>query len=594
MAAARVVTEPNDVKYIFINDSAVIGCYTITEDNSTKQEVENSVWFRSLPWHQFDDSKSERVRVFRHTLVFSLVLSSDEGEYYCCTSVGGPCSKPLNVNIFVHPIIEVVSEDYTAFIGSEVNLICAIINKGIPPAKFRWMRVDKYIPEDFITTNDTHTVLMLSNLTQYNSGAYACIADSPLSPVGKLLYLHLQVPPKIILNGPTIAHSGTLVNITCIPLEGRPLPDTYISNPLGDVYENQNISFIATIRYTGYYTCSANISTMTVTENHYLLVYDTDNTTSHLRFLAIIHNNDCHFNYDSELSAILSEHIFELCGCNVNISTERFDCISDARALYNVKLTGFMAGNVKQFLTNGQLGIELVSETVTLYICDPPCEELTDGSHEVDHRITIAIWMASSALIVLFAIIVILLTYKICKYVKFLRNHVPHQETATDNMPNPYANFSRRHQNTVLQHRSDASPPQNNAAMASSEVEQAVEALNKFSRTDNDHPVNCNSQSENQTSRRGGIRDNCRSMNHHQEFTSDFNSTSQASALTCDILSFTENFPLKVDRAYTNSDKTGAQFELCQITTAQSLNVYNVSTKSNHQIDTGKKKESSV
>ena len=79
-----------------------------------------------------------------------------------------------------------------------------------------------------------------------------------------------------------------------------------------------------------------------------------------------------------------------------------------------------MAGNVKQFLTNGQLGIELVSETVTLYICDPPCEELTDGSHEVDHRITIAIWMASSALIVLFAIIVILLTYKYAIYLQYI------------------------------------------------------------------------------------------------------------------------------------------------------------------------------
>ena len=100
MAAARVVTDPYDVKYIFINESASIGCYTISEDNSTKQKVENSVWFQSFPLHQFDDSKSERVRVFRHTLVFSLMLSSDEGEYYCCTSVGGPCSKPLNVNIF--------------------------------------------------------------------------------------------------------------------------------------------------------------------------------------------------------------------------------------------------------------------------------------------------------------------------------------------------------------------------------------------------------------------------------------------------------------------------------------------------------------
>ena len=76
-----------------------------------------------------------------------------------------------------------------------------------------------------------------------------------------------------------------------------------------------------------------------------------------------------------------------------------------------------MAGNIKQFLLNEQLGIELVSETATLYICDPLCEELTNDSGEIDHRITIAIWIASSALVLLFAILVVFLTYKYVTYI---------------------------------------------------------------------------------------------------------------------------------------------------------------------------------
>jgi len=75
------------------------------------------------------------------------------------------------------------------------------------------------------------------------------------------------------MNGPRIAHTGKLINISCITLEGWPLPDIYISTPLGAVFENQSILFIATLQYTGQYMCSATISTITVTESYYLLVY---------------------------------------------------------------------------------------------------------------------------------------------------------------------------------------------------------------------------------------------------------------------------------------------------------------------------------
>ena len=137
---------------------------------------------------------------------------------------------------------------------------------------------------------------------------------------------------------------------------------------------------------------------------------------------------------------VLRERIFELCGCDVSISTEGFECISNGSAIYDVKLTGYMAANIKQFLLDEYLRIKIASGGITLYVCDPLCgrsttdnnqlnnednklknnsnestngnTELNNVSDETDHRIIISIWMASSALILLFAIIVIYLTYK--------------------------------------------------------------------------------------------------------------------------------------------------------------------------------------
>ena len=171
---------------------------------------------------------------------------------------------------------------------------------------------------------------------------------------------------------------------------------------------------------------------------------------------------------------------------------------------------------------------------------------------------------------------------RICPYVRFLKNSVPRQETATDNTPNLYTNFSRRRQNTVFHHRNDALQHQNNAAVASTE-EQAVEVVNNnSSSTENDHPVNCDSQSEkqNQNNERGYRRDYMRSMSQHQQLTAGLNSTNLGTALTCDIRSFTESFPLKNETLYSNSGKSGAQSEM-----------YDASTKINQS---SRKKETSV
>jgi len=76
-----------------------------------------------------------------------------------------------------------------------------------------------------------------------------------------------------MVDGPMIAHNGEMVNITCTRLKGRPTPDIYISTPMGDIIENNNVTFYATLQHTGDYICTANISTVTVSERLYLLVY---------------------------------------------------------------------------------------------------------------------------------------------------------------------------------------------------------------------------------------------------------------------------------------------------------------------------------
>ena len=105
----------------------------------------------------------------------------------------------------------------------------------------------------------------------------------------------------------------------------------------------------------------------------------------------------------------MKEQIFEICKCNINISIERFDCISDTRALCYVKVTGFMAGNLLEILQNDKLKIEFDSPIAEFHLCESQCVDSTDS---VDHQHTVAIWMASSSVAILSIIIIIFLIYK--------------------------------------------------------------------------------------------------------------------------------------------------------------------------------------
>ena len=90
------------------------------------------------------------------------------------------------------PVMEVSSTDYTAFVGSNITLACKIIYVGKPPAKFRWRRNGEYVSNDFVYSNSTCTLLILTNLVEEDSGLYRCVSDAVLSLHTYSIYLHLQ------------------------------------------------------------------------------------------------------------------------------------------------------------------------------------------------------------------------------------------------------------------------------------------------------------------------------------------------------------------------------------------------------------------
>ena len=92
----------------------------------------------------------------------------------------------------VPPVVAVVTTNYTAFVGSSVTLVCKIVDKGSPPASFRWRRHGLYIPDDHTVTNDTHTMLPLTNLAEADNGFYRCVADGVLTFNTHEVYLNLQ------------------------------------------------------------------------------------------------------------------------------------------------------------------------------------------------------------------------------------------------------------------------------------------------------------------------------------------------------------------------------------------------------------------
>ena len=92
----------------------------------------------------------------------------------------------------VPPVVAVVITNYTAFVGSSVALACQIIYEGYPRASFRWRRHGLYVSNDHIVTNDTHTMLLLTNLTEEDYGFYRCVADGVLTYDIHEVYLSLQ------------------------------------------------------------------------------------------------------------------------------------------------------------------------------------------------------------------------------------------------------------------------------------------------------------------------------------------------------------------------------------------------------------------
>ena len=88
----------------------------------------------------------------------------------------------------------------------------------------------------------------------------------------KLAIAYIE-PPEVTISGPTEADFGSNVSIGCTVLKGNPTPSVFIITPQGRIINESMITFNATIKDAGVYTCIANNSAATVTRNLSLTVY---------------------------------------------------------------------------------------------------------------------------------------------------------------------------------------------------------------------------------------------------------------------------------------------------------------------------------
>lgn len=104
------------------------------------------------------------------------------------------CVVKIILSIYVaRPVFKAISLNYTAFIGSHITFACEIIYFGNPKVVFYWITPqEESVSNDLVHTNSTHTTLLVNNLTEQDSGRYACIADAKLYQYGKQMFLYLQ------------------------------------------------------------------------------------------------------------------------------------------------------------------------------------------------------------------------------------------------------------------------------------------------------------------------------------------------------------------------------------------------------------------
>ena len=116
--------------------------------------------------------------------------------------------------------------------------------------------------------------------------------------------------------------------------------------------------------------------------------------------------------------------LLDLCQCNVTVTSSGYRCIENTRALYNVTITGFMAGNIRGFLEYSQLAPKLDLQIATLSVCNQSCSQMisitptgdrdeNDESTSRNNNLTsiLAISFASCAMVLL-CLILGVLVYK--------------------------------------------------------------------------------------------------------------------------------------------------------------------------------------
>lgn len=204
--AAMIVSVPHE-RYVLERNRGTVRCQNRSEDQQIFYSyITNAVWYRAYEnGTSVQIGSSGPVYSSRHRLNFvPPVRESDEGVYYCCAPLNGPCGNSSGRNTVVRissekthndclwlsvyayvftllapPIVSAANLSHISTVGSNITLKCNIVNEGVPQATFSWSR-NGYELNGIKISNSTMAVT-LTNLTLNDAGVYTCAANGLLS-----------------------------------------------------------------------------------------------------------------------------------------------------------------------------------------------------------------------------------------------------------------------------------------------------------------------------------------------------------------------------------------------------------------------------
>ncbi|XP_060923476.1 B-cell receptor CD22-like [Limanda limanda] len=165
-------------------------------------------------WYKRSGDKQVHLHLQETQLVFSSILLSDSGEYYCTAenALGKTASKRVLINVKYAPKPPSVSVSPSGEImeGSSVTLTCS--SDANPAANYTWYKENRALLQG------PEGVYHLSSISSGDSGVYCCKSENQYGLNSTSLHLDVQYapkPPSVSVSSSGEIMEGSSVTLTC-------------------------------------------------------------------------------------------------------------------------------------------------------------------------------------------------------------------------------------------------------------------------------------------------------------------------------------------------------------------------------------------